>query len=147
MIAPSSNDETIENPPKNDSAVERLIRLNATARLLRSSDGRSYAQIHVGNRRETYALRSPAFRDWLMDTYFRTWEEVPSDSSIRRVLRFLEATARFESGTQSIFIRTGHDGNGNGSGNGSACYLDLADPSGQPSRSAPTAGRLSITRT
>ena len=41
----------------------------------------------------------------------------------------LEAIARFEGGTPSIFVRVGHDGNG--AGTGSACYLDLADPAGQ----------------
>ena len=47
----------------------------------------------------------------------------------------LEATARFEGGTPSIFVRVGHDGNGNG--NGSACYLDLADPGGQAVKIGP----------
>ncbi|MFI5460165.1 MAG: hypothetical protein ACHRXM_32515, partial [Isosphaerales bacterium] len=96
-----------------------------------------YAQVSVGGRREIYALRSAAFRDWLIDGYLRACREVPSDWAIRRVLGALEATARFEGGTPSIFIRAGHAGNGNGNGHASDCYLDLGDPSGHAVKIGP----------
>ncbi|MFI5455212.1 MAG: hypothetical protein ACHRXM_07140 [Isosphaerales bacterium] len=133
MVNPSSNDETIEEPQKNEGPAEVLLRLTANAGFLRSTDGRFYAQVSVGGRREIYTLKSAAFRDWLIDGYFRDRRELPSDWSMRRVLAALEATARFEGGTPSIFVRVGHDGNSNGNGNGigSACYLDLADSGGQ----------------
>jgi len=52
---------------------------------------------------------------------------------MRRVLARLEAAARFEGGTPSIFVRVGH----HGTGNGSACYLDRADPGGQAVKIGP----------
>ena len=85
MVNPSSNDETIEKPRKDEGPVEVLLRLTATAGSLRSTDGRFYAQVSVGGRREIYALRSAAFRDWLIDGYFRDRRELPSDWSMRRV--------------------------------------------------------------
>jgi len=133
MIAPSSNAQTIDNPQEYEGPVQALLRLTETAALLRSTDGSFHARVAVGSRPEVYALRSAQFRDWLVDRYRHACEEVPSDWAIRRVLGALEATARFEGGTPSIFIRAGHNRNGNGNGNsdGSACYLDLGDPLGQ----------------
>ncbi|MFI5454098.1 MAG: hypothetical protein ACHRXM_01475 [Isosphaerales bacterium] len=38
MIAPSSNDDTVDNPLKDEGAVEVLMRLTKTVRLLQSTD-------------------------------------------------------------------------------------------------------------
>jgi len=137
MTAPSPNDETIDNPREYEGPVKALLRLTATAGLLRSTDGCFYAKVAVGGRPEIYELKSPAFRAWLIDGYLRACREVPSDWAIRRVLGALEATARFEGGTPSIFIRVGRDVNGNDNGDVSDCYLDLADPGGHAVKIGP----------
>jgi len=141
MVNPTSYDDAIDNPLKHEGPVKALLRLTATAGLLRSTDARCYARVWVGGRPEVYSLRSAAFRDWLIYIYELNYQETPSDWCIRRVLARLEARARFEGGTRSIFVRVGHDGdgksNGSGSGNGSDCYLDLADPSGQAVKIGP----------
>ena len=95
----------------------------------------SYAEVSVRGRSEAMALKSAAFRDWLIEGYYRACRELPSDWAIRRVLGALEAIARSEAGTPSVFVRVGHDGNSDG--NGSACYLDLADPSGRAVKFGP----------
>jgi len=128
----NSNGEAINNPLERERPVKALLRLTETALFLRSTDGRFYARVQVGGRPEIYALRSPAFRAWLIDQYFNTCNDVASDWSIRRALSKLVATARFEGATPSIFTRVGHDGDEYG--NGSACYLDLADPAGRAIR-------------
>jgi hypothetical protein len=107
----------------------------------------------TGSRREIYALRSTAFRDWLINGFYRARGEIPSDWSLRRILMAVEAAARFEGGAPSVFVRVGHDGNGNANGDSDGCdngddkddgnsnsgagadaclptYLDLADPAG-----------------
>jgi hypothetical protein len=129
MIPASSTEESIENPQEHEGPVEVLMRLTATAGLLRSTDGRCYAKVKVGDRREIYPLKSAAFRRWLTGRYYRDRQITPSDWAIRRVLGTLEANAWLEGDAQSIFIRVGHDGGNNG--NGLASYLDLADPGGQ----------------
>ena len=131
MIAPSQNHEPIANRPEFKGPVKELLRLTENAVLLRSPDGCFYAHVSVGGRSETYPIRSAAFRDWLIAGYFRAWGELPSDWSLRRVRGKLEATARFDGGTPSIFVRVGHDGSGNRNGNGRAWYLDLCDPEGK----------------
>src|SRR3954471_8230744 len=120
MIATATRAEPTESSGESAGPVNKLLRLTETAGLLRSTDGRSYARISVGSRCETHALKSASFRDWLIDGYFRSCRELPSDWSMRRVLAGLEATARFEGGTPSIFVRVGHDD----TGNGSECCLD-----------------------
>ena len=127
MIAPATNDEPIKESRVGDGPVETLLRLTAAARLLRSTDGRAYARVSAGDRRETYPLRSAAFRDWLIDRYSSTCHQVPSDWSIRRVLAVLEATARFGAGAPTSAFASARTGDGIDS----AWYLDLADPSGQ----------------
>ncbi|MFI5459283.1 MAG: hypothetical protein ACHRXM_27990 [Isosphaerales bacterium] len=137
----SPNEASIDVRRANDGPVKALLRLTETAQFLRSTDGRVHARVSIGGRPEIFALRSPEFRDWLIDGYSRTCGETPSDWSIRRVLARLEANARFQSDTSSVFIRVGHDGdanaNANGNGNGSVFYLDLADPSGQAVKIGP----------
>jgi len=137
----SANEASIDVRPANDGPVKALLRLTETAQFLRSTDGRVHARVSIGGRPEIFALRSPEFRDWLIDGYSRTCAETPSDWCIRRVRARLKANARFQSDTSSVFIRVGHDGdantNGNGNANGSVFYLDLADPSGQAVKIGP----------
>jgi len=104
MNAPSSNGQTIDHPQEHEGPVQALLRLAETARLLRSTDGGFHARVAVGARPEVYAIRSAQFHDWLLDGYRRACQEVPSDWAMRRVLGALEATARFEGGTASIFL-------------------------------------------
>jgi hypothetical protein len=132
-----ANVQSIDNPPKHEGPVKRLRRLTENALLLRSTDGRCYAQVSVGGRRETFAIRSSAFQDYLIDGYYRAHQELPSDWSMRRALRALEATARREGGTPSVFVRVGLEANGDGNGNGSTFYLDLADPAGHAVKFGP----------
>ena len=71
MIPAESGGTTVEGRKEHDGPVELLLRLTANARLFRSTDGRCYAQVDDGGRREIYALKSAVFRDWLTDRYFR----------------------------------------------------------------------------
>jgi len=135
MANPRSNDETIDYPQEYEGPVKALLRLTETAGFLRSTDGCFYARVSVGGRSDVYPIRSAAFRSWLIDGHFQASREIASDWAIRRVLGKLEATARFEAGTPSIFLRVGHDRNGNGGA--SDCYLDLGDPGGHAVKIGP----------
>jgi len=56
MIAPSSNEQTIDNSQEYEGPVQALLRLTETAGLLRSTDGSFDARVAVGSRPEVYAL-------------------------------------------------------------------------------------------
>jgi hypothetical protein len=143
LVSHLRNDELIEHPREFKGPVKELMRLTATAGLFRATDGCFYAKVSAGRRRETLMIRSAAFRDWLIDGYYRACGDLASDWAIRRVRGALEAIARYEGGTPSIFVRIGHDGQDDGGGggsdnaDGSACYLDLADPDGRAVKIGP----------
>jgi hypothetical protein len=105
------------------TAVQRLLGLAEGARLFRAGDGRLFARVSVGNRVEVYALRSGAFRDWLIGGHFREFGELPPAEAIRRVIGALEAFARFGGGAPQVFIRVGS----NSAKEGAAYYIDLGD--------------------
>src|SRR5262245_27417441 len=117
--------------PLEEAPVDALMRLAAGVRCLRSADGRLYAQVPVDGRREIHALKSPAFRHWLIGAYLRDCGKVPSEWSLSRALGALEAIAWCEGGTPSIFIRVGYDGKSEDNGNGLRSFLDLGDATGQ----------------
>jgi hypothetical protein len=123
------DDQFVENADEREGPVDALLRLASSARLYRSADGRLHARVKVGDRHEVYGLSSAGFRDWLTDGYFADRRQPPSQWAIGRVVSLLEARARFDGGTPSVFIRVGgvHDADGKVSD----YFLDLGDPSGR----------------
>ena len=66
--------------PEPPGPARVLARLAADVRLFRSADGRTYAQLPIGGRREIFGLDSAGFRDWLIDGYLRELKEPPSNA-------------------------------------------------------------------
>ena len=126
MIPLSGRDQDVDEPLSAEGPVDVLMRLSASARFFRSGDGRLFAQVPVSSRQEILPLKSPAFRDWLVSGYFGDRRELPSDWAVRRVLRALEAFARFDDEVPPVFVRVGRAG----SGSQSAFYVDLGDAHG-----------------
>ena len=58
--------EEIGETRERQRSVRVLTQLASGARLFRSADGHSCAQVRVGDRLEVYGLRSAGFRDWLI---------------------------------------------------------------------------------
>ena len=128
MSSSSSDDAIFDVPAEGEGSLEVLLRLAASARAFRSADGRLYARVPVGDRHEVLGLKSAALRDWLIDGYLVDHGDLPTDWTIRRVLAALEARARVEGGTSSVFIRVGRDF---AVDDDSSSYLDLGDFSGR----------------
>ena len=129
----------IRRPGKKEEPGSALVRLAAHARLFRSDDGIYYASVPVGGRQEIVALRSPAFRDWLVDAYVNEQGETPPRSALGQVTLPLEARARYEPSDAPIFIRVGRESDSNGNaaspgaskGQGAGWLIDLGNPSGR----------------
>jgi putative DNA primase/helicase len=107
--------------------VQLLATLAHNMSLFRSTDGRFYAQVPVGERQENYGLKSQGFRDWIIDGYLIDQAEPPSPWAIRRVVGMLEARARFNDAIPEIYIRVAR----NGDGEDGPYFLDLGAPSGR----------------
>jgi hypothetical protein len=127
MMLPWTKAESDVNVADSEDAVDVLLRVAANARTFRSADGRFHAQVPLGDRHEIYALRSTAFRDWLIDSYLDDRGELPSAQAVGRVIAALEARARFDDAMPSVYVRVGSEGEADGAD----IYLDLGDPSGQ----------------
>ena len=126
MSVSSPRDETIYADER-ETPIQILTSVAWDAEVFRSSDGRLFAQVPVGERLEIYGLRSAAFRDWLIRGYLADLPEPPSSALIRRAIGMLEAQARFDADIPDVFIRTGRDGDGEGS----TYFIDLGDPGGR----------------
>jgi hypothetical protein len=130
MSGASTNGESTESTEVAERPLETLLRIASSARLHRSVDGLLHARVPVGDRFEVFGLKSAAFRDWLVDRYFAARREPVSQWAIHRVVGVLEARARFDEGTPSVFIRVGRDREGTDP----AYFLDLGDPTGRAIR-------------
>ena len=105
MMPTSTNDESAAVVRAAESAAEALFSVASTASYFRSPDGRFHAQVPVEDRHEVFGLKSPAFHDWLIESYRRDRGQLPADSSVRGVVRALEARARFDGGTPTLYVR------------------------------------------
>ena len=87
--------------------------------LFRTPDGVAHADIRVGNHRETWAIRSNGFRNYVRRLVFKQSGRPPLDGALARFLAQLEAEAQFGDVEQRVHLRVAeHDGR---------IYLDLCD--------------------
>jgi hypothetical protein len=100
-----------------DQILIGLARNHAT--LFHDQNGTAYADLKIAGHRETWAIRSRTFKQWLMHSYYRQRKGAPNAEAIRLALASIEATARFDGPELSVHIRIAMLG-----GN---LYLDLAD--------------------
>ena len=118
--------EIAEKQSEGTRAGELLMGLASDARVFRAADGRFHARVPVNGRQAIFGLNSTAFRDWLIDGYMSAHQKLPARRAIRRVLEGLEARARFENDSPTVYVRVGRDQDQNLS----SYYLDLGDHAG-----------------
>jgi hypothetical protein len=112
---------------KATSAHDVLVRLISGVQLHRTADGPVFVEVPASERNETYGLKSRAFRDWLVHSYFAERGQPPSAKALAGILGVLEARARFLRTAPSVFVRVACDGNGDSWSQ----YIDLGDQCGR----------------
>jgi energy-coupling factor transporter ATP-binding protein EcfA2 len=117
------------NPAKTDQATALLYHARA-ATFFCSADGQPCASISAGiDSRSVWPIRSAEFRDWLTSNYYKELESAPSASSLRAVLRTLEARSRYgDMPVQKFDHRISFEGDPYAP---SKIILDLANASGE----------------
>jgi len=91
--------------------------------LFHTAAGVAYADLIIEGRRETWAIRSRQFRNWLRKRYFDETGDALSSAMLTAALDLLEAKAQFDAPERHINLRVAqHDG---------SIYLDLADKAWQ----------------
>jgi len=99
--------------------ADMLVEFASAANLFHTSARDAYADVMVGSHRETYRVRSKAFRSWLLHRYFEAYRGAPNSEAMQSALNVIEARALFEGPEIEVHLRVAeHEGK---------VYLDLAD--------------------
>jgi hypothetical protein len=110
-----------------------LSLFRASGSLFHTAAGVAYADLIIGGHRETWAIRTRQFRNWLRKRYFDETGDALSSATLTAALDLLEAKAQFDAPERQINLRVAqHDG---------SIYLDLADKAGNASKLMIKAGR------
>lgn len=110
-----------EKHPKSASSDKLISLAAANASFFTSPDETAWASIEVKGHRETHAIDSPRFKQWLRHIHYLANDRAPNADTLTQVLATLDARARFDGDVREVFLRTGaHEGK---------IYLDLGDAS------------------
>lgn len=117
--------------PKNknkERIVDKLIRIaiNQSAGehpdaggLFHAPNSVAYADIRIGQRRETWPIRSKGFRQWLVRVYYEVTGTAPNSEALQTAINLADARAVIDGPEREVFVRTG--------AHGGKLYLDLAN--------------------
>jgi len=102
------------------SQVAQLIRhAREGARLFHSPDGTAYAAVEVDGHRETHAIRSVRFRDWILMRFLRQQGRAPNSQQLADALNTIRALAVYDGPEVPVFVRVAeHEGD---------VYIDLGN--------------------
>ena len=92
-----------KSKPKSQSSV--LIELAEEVELFHTGEGDTYATISINTHRETWALRSRGFRDWLSKHYYESEGSIPNSQALQDALNTLQGIARHNGLKHEIHIR------------------------------------------
>jgi hypothetical protein len=108
-----------ESEKSDNTQAQQLTKISTAAGLFHTPNGTGYADVSVNGHRETWQIRSKAFKQWLVREFYQRDGAVPSATAIQAALVLIEAKAQFDGPKRQVFVRVGsHDGRQ---------YLDLAD--------------------
>ena len=103
--------------PKSQASV--LVEVTQDAEFFHTSDGDTYATLPVNGHRETWALKSRGFRDWLSKRYYESEGSIPNSQATQDALNTLQGVARHDGPEFEVHTRlAAKDG---------CIWLDLCD--------------------
>lgn len=97
-----------------------LVEIGRRGDLFHDSEQDAFVTITVGQHRETYPIRSRAFRRHLTNEFYRAYNKPPASTATEDALKFLEARAGSEGVMRPVPVRVAlHDG---------TIWIDLGGP-------------------
>jgi hypothetical protein len=99
--------------------AETLLRLADAAELFHSADNTAYADVVVEGHRQTHAIRSKNFKQWLARAYHQETGGAVSSEAREGALGVLEARALFDGPEREVHVRV--------AGLHGKIYIDLGD--------------------
>lgn len=108
-------------PARGETQSSRLMALadEEGVELFHTAEHEGFATFSDGSHKETYPIRSRAFKDWLALQYWKAENAVPSSQAMQDVVTGLGGRARFDGAMRAVHLRVAeHDGD---------LYLDLGN--------------------
>ncbi|WP_287787807.1 hypothetical protein [Acidiphilium sp.] len=106
-------------PGERQTQCDTLLALAGEAELFHTADQTAFADVRIGDHRETLLVRGRGFRRWLSRAFFLQEGGAPNGEAMGAALGVIEAKAFYDGPERAVFIRTGeHDGK---------LYIDVAD--------------------
>ncbi|MDX6269893.1 MAG: hypothetical protein QOD28_1116 [Acidobacteriota bacterium] len=90
---------------KSKSQASLLVEVAEDAELFHTGDGDTYATIPINSHRETWALKSRGFRDWLSKRFYETEGSIPNAQSMQDALNTLQGIARHDGAEIEVHTR------------------------------------------
>ena len=115
--ASTNDDDAVDAKKPKQSDI--LLRLVQDIGLFHTADGAAYADILVGDHRETWNIRTRGFRRWVSRCFFNETGGAPSSEALQSALNVIEARAHFDGPLRDIYVRVG--------GLNGKLYIDLCD--------------------
>lgn len=109
--------ESHKSKPQSQASI--LVGVTEEAELFHTGDGDAYATIPVNNHRETWAIKSRGFKDWLSKLYYESEGSIPNSQAVQDALNTLQGIARHDGLEMEVHTRlAAKDG---------CIWLDLCD--------------------
>jgi hypothetical protein len=96
-----------------------LVEIANGAELFHTDDGVAFADIMIEGHRETWPVKSRAFRDWITREYYRRSGTGPSKQNLEKAFAVVEAKARYDAPEMAVHLRVANVGD--------AIFIDLCD--------------------
>lgn len=91
---------------KDGSTVDALLKLTKDrCSFFHDSDGQGYASFSQQDHRQTWAIDSEGFRDWLNKEFYLTNKRVPSEPALNTACANIRALAKYEGSLGQTFLR------------------------------------------
>ena len=103
----ASQSASVVDAPNGGSQPAQLLTLAARLEFFHSPAGRAYVTLPRAGHEETHPLRSAAFREYLLDRYYRLYKRPAGRAALDDALSVLEARARFEGEEHEVHVRVG----------------------------------------
>ena len=99
--------------------LDKLMQIGRQGQLWHDPDREAFTTIRVGGHQENHRIRSKMYKSWLLEKYYRRYEEIPGTQAMADALRTIEALAQFDGEEHKLFVRLGSQAD--------RVYLDLGD--------------------
>jgi hypothetical protein len=118
LIAWTLEQEALKPPKQSQAAAAAAIADDGA--VFRTLAGDAFVDFDVNGHRETHAVRSKAFKEWLSLRFYRSQGKPLSGEALDQALVLAESRSRYDAPVREVFVRVARVDD--------KLYIDMADP-------------------